>query len=328
MVHSGSYAMQHAATDNKGYTIAQTVNNIVAGGAYDVSGWVNIPQTTDAFTFKLEVKWQNASGSTLRTDVVKSFTGPTNGWTNTATRLLSPSSTAQVQVRMVVSSLNATIYTDDLLLAAATAPTPTSTATATPTASVTTTPTTATTTAPTPTRTATPPPTATPTTSAGVTTFTFNPVVDAYVTQASPTTHSATASQLQAVGGTTSAKQAFLRFSVTGLPAGSQISSAKLRLLVTNDSTNGGVFNFITDNSWLETVTWDTKPLINGPQLTSLGSVGLNQVVEVDLASVIAANGTYSFAITMPSTNTNTLGYASREHTTIASRPQLIITTQ
>jgi hypothetical protein len=50
--------------------------------------------------------------------------------------------------------------------------------------------------------------------------------------------------------------------------------------------------------------------------------------VEVDLTGAIAGNGTYSFAITLPSTNSNTLGYASREASSIGNRPQLVLTTR
>ena len=53
----------------------------------------------------------------------------------------------------------------------------------------------------------------------------------------------------------------------------------------------------------------------------------LNSTMEVDLTSAITGNGSYSFAISLPSTNTNTLGYASREYSTVANRPQLIVTT-
>jgi hypothetical protein len=46
------------------------------------------------------------------------------------------------------------------------------------------------------------------------------------------------------------------------------------------------------------------------------------------VTTAIGGNGPYSFAISMPSTNTNTVGYASREHLTATSRPQLVIDTR
>jgi hypothetical protein len=178
-------------------------------------------------------------------------------------------------------------------------------------------------------------PIATPTAAASSTatprpssTYIFIPVADVYVSQASPTSSYAASSQLQAVGGSSSAKQAFLRFNVLGLPAGASIGSAKLRLVVVNDSTSGGVFNPVADTSWQENITWNNRPAIGGPALATLGAVALNQVVEVEVTGAVGASGAFSFAISMPSANTNTVGYASREHSTAANRPQLVIATR
>jgi hypothetical protein len=187
---------------------------------------------------------------------------------------------------------------------------------------------------PLPSATSTPPATSTPaatstTQPSASSAFSFTPVADTYVDQASSGSAYGSSSTFSAVGGSTSAKQAFLRFDVTGLPAGASVSAAKLRLVVTNDSTSGGIFQRITNNAWAETITWNTKPAVDGAQLASVGAVALNQVVEVVLpVGTITGNGSYSFAISMPSANTNTLAYASRQASTVANRPQLIITTQ
>jgi unsaturated chondroitin disaccharide hydrolase len=159
-------------------------------------------------------------------------------------------------------------------------------------------------------------------------TYIFVSVADAYVSQASPASSYATSSQFQAVGGSSSAKQAFLRFNVSSLPNGVSIASAKLRLVVANDSTSGGVFNPVADTNWPETITWNTRPAIGGPALATLGAVALNQVVEVDVTGAIGGNGAFSFVISMSSINTNTVGYGSRENSTAANRPQLVITTR
>jgi unsaturated chondroitin disaccharide hydrolase len=153
-------------------------------------------------------------------------------------------------------------------------------------------------------------------------TFTFDPAADTYVDQANPTTSYGSAKKLGVVGGG-NAKQAFIRFVVAGIPAGAAINSAKLHLFVVNDSSGGGTFYRITNTSWPESTTWNTKPSIDGPQLSTLGAVTLNAAVEVDLTPAVAGNGTYSFAIAMPGTNTNNLAYASREATTVTSRPRL-----
>jgi len=135
-VHSGTYAMRHAATDNGSYTIySERMLNIQPGAAYNLSGWVNIPKTSDSFTFKLVIAWWNSSNSLLSTTTIKSYTAATSGWTSFAGSATAPSSTSNVTIRMVVSSLNATIYVDDFAFVpssgASATPTPANTPTST-----------------------------------------------------------------------------------------------------------------------------------------------------------------------------------------------------
>ncbi|HZG69482.1 MAG TPA: hypothetical protein VEZ12_22300, partial [Herpetosiphonaceae bacterium] len=143
---SGSYAGRFRATDNSGTTISQTIASLAPGAAYTFAGWVNIPSTGDAFTLKLEVRWRNASGSTIRTDTVKTYgnTSPQNVWDQATKSMVAPTGTTSAQVRMVVSSLNATIYVDDFVFQGASSPsaTPTPAPVQTPTATQTPLPTT------------------------------------------------------------------------------------------------------------------------------------------------------------------------------------------
>jgi hypothetical protein len=113
-VRSGGFAMRHSATNNAGYTINQNVPSLTAGATYTFGGWVNIPTTTDAFTFRLQVRWRNGN-TNLRTDTVRTFTAST-GWTKATASLVAPASTTNAQVLMVASSLNATVYVDDVAL--------------------------------------------------------------------------------------------------------------------------------------------------------------------------------------------------------------------
>lgn len=170
--------------------------------------------------------------------------------------------------------------------------------------------------------------TATPTsTPGGGIIYTFSSKADTYVSQASPTSGYGGSSSFSIVGGTTTAKQGFIRFSVGGLPTGAAVRAAKLRLYVTNDSTGGGTFTRVSNTTWDESITWNTKPAIDGAQIATLGSVGINSTIEIDLTGIVTGNGEYSFAITLPSTNTNTVGYASKEAGTASQRPQLILQT-
>ncbi len=169
-------------------------------------------------------------------------------------------------------------------------------------------------------------PTATPTPlPPGQTQLTFTPAADATVSQANPTTSYATNSQLESVDGSTTAKQAFLCFKVSGIPSGATIGSARLQLYVVNTSTSGGLVNSLTSTTWPESITWSTRPTVDGPRLASLGSVTAGDVVTVDVTSAVTGNGAYSFAISPLAGNTNTVGYSSRDASLIANRPQLIV---
>lgn len=112
-IHSGSYSGRHYATDNASYNINQTVNNVTGNTSYAFSGWTNIPDTSDSFTYKIQLIWKNASGSNLRTDTLKTYNANTGGWKQTLVSKVSPANAASVVVRMKVESLNARIFADD-----------------------------------------------------------------------------------------------------------------------------------------------------------------------------------------------------------------------
>ncbi len=112
---SGTFSMQHRASDNSNYVVEQTLN-VAAGHTYGFSGWVNVPATADAFTFALEVQWRNNSNAVVGTSPIKTYTAATNGWNNATAALVTPAGATKASVRMVVTSLNATVYVDDVVL--------------------------------------------------------------------------------------------------------------------------------------------------------------------------------------------------------------------
>lgn len=116
VVRSESFAMRHFSTSNTGYTISQTVSGLAAGATYTFGGWVNIPATSDTFTFTLRIRWRNASNTILRTDNIKVYSAATGGWNKATANLVAPTGTTNALAQMVVSSLNATIYVDDFAL--------------------------------------------------------------------------------------------------------------------------------------------------------------------------------------------------------------------
>jgi CSLREA domain-containing protein len=116
-VQSGRYAGRHRASDNTSYTVSQSIAGVRAGSAYVFSGYVNAPATSDGFTFKLQLRWRNASGTSIRTDTVASLADDTTGkWQRVWASKVTPSGAASVQVAMVLSSLKASIYVDSFAL--------------------------------------------------------------------------------------------------------------------------------------------------------------------------------------------------------------------
>lgn len=115
-IHSGSYAGRHYSTANAGYSINQTVRNISGNTNYSFSGWTNIPETNDSFTYKIQLVWKNTSGSNLRTDTLTTYKTNTGGWKQTLASKISPANSASVIVRMNVASLNAYVFVDDFSL--------------------------------------------------------------------------------------------------------------------------------------------------------------------------------------------------------------------
>src|SRR5947209_692186 len=87
---------------------------------------------------------------------------------------------------------------------------------------------------------------------------------------------------------------------------------------------SGGRIHPITGCSWDElAMTWDTRPMIDGPVLSSVGAVALNQVVDFDVTGAIPGDGTYCFAIDNPSSNG--ADYNAREGG--VAHPAVLITT-
>ena len=154
----------------------------------------------------------------------------------------------------------------------------------------------------------------------GGTQLTFTPVADTFVNSNSPNTNYGSRTTLEVDG--SPIKIAYLRFSVTGLSGA--VQSARLRLEVVDASSFGGTIYSISNNTWGErTVTYNTRPVIDGPALAALGKVAVGNIVELDVTAAIFGNGTYSFA--MDSNNSNGADYRSREAGT--NPPLLIITT-
>ncbi len=114
VVHGGSFAGRFQATDNSSGRVNQRVLNLRAGTTYRLSGWVNIPATTDSFTLYVQVRWMDAAKNSISVSTVKTYKAATAGWDPAAGSLVAPAGTVMAEVRLSVTNLNATIYVDDL----------------------------------------------------------------------------------------------------------------------------------------------------------------------------------------------------------------------
>jgi hypothetical protein len=126
---------------------------------------------------------------------------------------------------------------------------------------------------------------------------------------------------LRTDGGSTP-EESFLRFTVAGAPAG--VASAKLRVFAYTASVDGPAV-FTAGNSWTETtVNWNTRPPRTSATTDDKGAITTNTWVEFNVTPFVTGNGTYSFGLAQ--TTSDGVDIRSREYTTVANRPQLVVT--
>jgi len=154
-------------------------------------------------------------------------------------------------------------------------------------------------------------------------TLTLAPVEDASGNTSTPTQPDGSNKDLRVEADVTSYRS-FLKFNVTG--TGISVYRAKLRLYVTNSSSDGGslyrVSNYFpaTTTAWTEeTLTWDNAPAIGGTPLGSAGVANTDDWVEFDVSTAIRGDGTYSFGL--QNASTNSLEYSSKE----GSEPPVLV---
>ena len=146
--------------------------------------------------------------------------------------------------------------------------------------------------------------------------LTFLPVADARVNLTSPTRNFGTDGTLRVRGGS-EPYHSYLRFEPT---VSGPVTSALLRLFVTDESPVGGIA-FATSNAWNEnTITWSNKPATIGSALASAGSAPAGSWVTFDVTAAITGPGPVSFAL--QSSSSNSCYFSSREG---ANPPQLLI---
>jgi chitodextrinase len=150
---------------------------------------------------------------------------------------------------------------------------------------------------------------------------TLAPTDDASIRSDSPSSNFGSLSSLETDG---KPKRDFLvEFNVSGIGTHS-VLAAKLRLYCTNSSNRGGAVSLVSGAAWSEgTVTWNSAPAAGVTPLATLGSVASGTPYEIDLTSVVKADGVISFRVN--SSSSNNAVYASKEGIA-GQRPQLVLT--
>ena len=75
---------------------------------------VLIPRQADR-TFTFKAQWRNVSNTIIRTDTISSYKARTIDWEQATKRVVASTGAASVDVKLVASSLNGTIFVDDCL---------------------------------------------------------------------------------------------------------------------------------------------------------------------------------------------------------------------
>ncbi len=150
-------------------------------------------------------------------------------------------------------------------------------------------------------------------------TTTFNPVADAYVNSAYPSTNYGTSTALRA--DSSPIVNSYLRFSVSGLTG--TVQKVTLQVYANSSLSTGITASRVADNTWGETtITYSNAPAI-GTAINSSTAITGGTWISIDVTAYITGNGTYSLVLT--STNATALSMGSREST---NPPKLVITTQ
>lgn len=161
---------------------------------------------------------------------------------------------------------------------------------------------------------------------ASVTVLNFTPGEDAQVKSSSPTKSYGSLNNLRLLNSTTQVIRTYLKFNITGVNG--PVQSAKIRLFAYDGSNSGGSIYTVsnvylnTSTPWTEAgLNWQNAPTLGSAPLGAVGAVANGIWVEYDVTAAIQGNGTYSFGLTSPSTNS--IYFNSTE--AAASQPLLVI---
>jgi PKD repeat protein len=150
---------------------------------------------------------------------------------------------------------------------------------------------------------------------------TLTSVADATTNEQNKNGNTGLANTIRVKSGTGTAFRGYVKFDLSGVSGA--VTSAKLRLFVTDPSDNGGGL-YPVSSSWTETgINWNNQPNLAGSPIANLGQVARNTWKEIDVTSAASGGGLVSFALSGGSPNA--VYYTSREG---VNKPQLVLTVQ
>jgi parallel beta-helix repeat protein len=153
------------------------------------------------------------------------------------------------------------------------------------------------------------------TTPAAACSATFVPIADSWVDASQPTVNFGTSTQLRVDG--SPVLTSFLRFNVQA----ASIGSATLRIFVNSNHSTGFSVHPVSDNTWGETtITANNDPAF-GSAVTVSGPLVAGTWVEIDVSSMVTANGQINMALN--TTSATAMSLASRQSG--ANAPQLVV---
>lgn len=128
---------------------------------------------------------------------------------------------------------------------------------------------------------------------------------------------------------TASERNTYMKFTVSGVPAGDSIASASLRLVNTDASTGNVLVNSTASSNWAEsTLTWTNKPLLGTFRSAGTLAPGAGVATSYDVTGAVTGNGTVSLMVRTNNTAGTVLAFGARDNANTALRPQLIMKTK
>lgn len=161
------------------------------------------------------------------------------------------------------------------------------------------------------------------------TTLTFVPTADAHVSSSNVGGNYGTLTTVKVREGDGSTAnpnyRGYFKFSLSGVTG--TVSSVKLRLFVTDVTTDIQTVLVVTDNSWTETgITYTSAPTLTGMTVAGSAPAPNAGYVEITLAPATVSSSTTTLSLAVRSAGTNSLVVSSREDPT--NKPQLQVTFQ